>query len=508
MRQHSPAGFREGVYETTGASILGSDLASDKTNEFVLAAAYYAITHLSPPPPPSNPVSNMGPYVMNAAPGTAWFLLPDYNGAFHTPASKCGGIIPAELSDYSAGGYLLGLLLNPPQNQVLDANSEISKSPCGEPGIGIGTIVTLAGPIVNEVVHYYESVEKTSPLYFRYSGANSFVVRSTGKSYSFGTKSRADYFAIQAFTDQADRKVFMFYGFSWEGTLASGQFFASYVYPQMSQFSNSWYIFLWQDAASGSSHNSFPDPADSYTLVASSGEVWSIGGGLGSPNPGTSASGFGQIGNDVFQAYEGNVYFVLPDYTATYHSSAAKCFGNAAALSDYSAGGYLLSVLATPQNEVLDTSSSLSKTSGSCGKFVGSSSVVVGVAGPLVNTMVHYYEKVSATSPVFFSPQGGVNAFQVRATGTPYILNSGPGDDYFLLEYIADGSRHVYIIYGFSWEGTLAGATYVNTYVRPNPSGFTNNWYIYEWKDATSGASANSFPDSGDQYIPIAPTSP
>jgi hypothetical protein len=49
------------------------------------------------------------------------------------------------------------------------------------------------------------------------------------------------------------------------------------------------------------------------------------------------------------------------------------------------------------------------------------------------------------------------------------------------------------------WQGTLAAATFLNTYVRSHLSEFTNNWYIYEWKDASTGPSQNSFPDSGDQ---------
>jgi len=131
-------------------------------------------------------------------------------------------------------------------------------------------------------------------------------------------------------------------------------------------------------------------------------------------------------------------------------------------------------------------------------------------AGPGVNTLAYYYEQISSTAPVYFLWDGARNNFVVRSTGVRYTVpNSGKmttaGDDLFVLEGFVDGQgRHVYIVYGFSWQGTLAAATFLNTYVRFHLSDFTNSWYIYEWKDASTGPSANSFPDSGDQYNPLA----
>ena len=54
-------------------------------------------------------------------------------------------------------------------------------------------------------------------------------------------------------------------------------------------------------------------------------------------------------------------------------------------------------------------------------------------------------------------------------------LNSGSGDDMFLLESFTDGARpHVYVLYGFSWQGTLAGATFSTpTSVAISPSSRT-----------------------------------
>jgi len=87
--------------------------------------------------------------------------------------------------------------------------------------------------------------------------------------------------------------------------------------------------------------------------------------------------------------------------------------------------------------------------------------------------------------------------------GQPIAFPQGASDDLFLLETFEAEGKRVYVVYGFTWQGTLAAATFLNTYIRSHSSEFTNDWCIYEWKDASSGTSANSFPDSGDNYIQI-----
>lgn len=66
-------------------------------------------------------------------------------------------------------------------------------------------------------------------------------------------------------------------------------------------------------------------------------------------------------------------------------------------------------------------------------------------------------------------------------------MTTAGDDDLFLLESLVDAQRrHVYVIYGFSWQRTLAAAAFLNTYVQSHLSMFTSNWYIYEWKAASS----------------------
>lgn len=39
--------------------------------------------------------------VFEASAGSVTFVLPDYDAPYHTPVAKCGGVVPAALSDYS-----------------------------------------------------------------------------------------------------------------------------------------------------------------------------------------------------------------------------------------------------------------------------------------------------------------------------------------------------------------------------------------------------------------------
>ncbi len=518
----SSQGFGEASFETGASAITAwgnqNGFYSDKTNEFVLAAAVRALSQptttgtttsstTTTPPSSGYAIGNMAADVFSAPANNVWFVLPDYNGPYHASASKCGGRSPAQLSDYSAGGYILGLLTSP-QNQILDTNGgKISQTDCGNPvGISGGAaLVALAGPGANEVTFYYEQVAQITPVYFLWDGANNLVVRATGQKLTYNTVALSDYFVIQAVSDGVNRKVFIVYGFSWQGTLAAAVFFNSYVYPKLSQYAGSWYVYQWSDAGSGSSANSFPDTGDVFNLVASSTGSAPSQTPPSGPTGGTALSGFASIEVNVFRAAANSVFFGLPDYSGPYHTPASKCGSvAAAALSDYSAGGYLLSGLSNPQNQILDTSSLAS--SNPCGQFLGAGSTLVLLAGPGVNTFVSYYEKGIAVSPVYFLWDGSRNSFVVRATGAKYTVppqgsgNTVAGNDLFLLETFVDQGRRVYVIYGFSWQGTLAAAVFIDSVVRSNLSQFTNTWYIYEWKDAASGSSANSFPDPGDLF--------
>ena len=218
--------------------------------------------------------------VVSAGVGSAWFVLPDYTAGqgsmTHYSAVKCGGVRVALATDVYAGTYLFGSLTNPQQNEILDTKSAYvsqSSSSCGQPKPSTNPsqpLVAIAGPAVNEVVYYYESVEKSSPLYYNF--ANGCITRrdtGVGVSCNFPSTPTSDVFVMEAFIDQAGRTVYVIYGLNWPGTLAGYEVLVNFVLRNTSGYSKSWYVYKWTDATSGVSANSIPDPGDTYTQIAS-----------------------------------------------------------------------------------------------------------------------------------------------------------------------------------------------------------------------------------------------
>ncbi len=264
-------GFMEGIYATgaidtnvqieTNQIILSSAVADPTTT--TTSTSLVTTTTYNP-----SPISSIS---LGASTNSVYFVLPDYTGPYHTSAAKCGGVITAQLSDYSAGGFAIGSYTNP-QNLVLDTSSSVSQTTCGNPTGIAGTIVAIAGPIVNEAVHYYEQVLGVTPIYFLSGASSKFVVRSTGQKFAVSVGNPMpgdDLFVIEGFVDGSGRSVYIVYGFSWQGTLAGATFFNSNIRNHLSQFTGSWYIYEWKDASSGLSANSVPDAGDSYTQLAS-----------------------------------------------------------------------------------------------------------------------------------------------------------------------------------------------------------------------------------------------
>jgi hypothetical protein len=223
----------------------------------------------------STPLSKIQTLVVAAPTDSAWFVLPDFtageSGSMHTSAGKCGGYVAALATDVYAGTYLFGALTNPAQNEVLDTNGAYvsqSAGSCGQPLTSTSQpLVAVAGPVVNEVVGYYEE-STMSPLY--YNAVECIVRRDTGAYLDCSTPTATnDVFVMEAFTDPAGRTVFIIYGRQWGGTLAGFEYLVNFVLKNPSAYTSSWYVYRWQDATSGPSANGIPDPGDTYTPIAS-----------------------------------------------------------------------------------------------------------------------------------------------------------------------------------------------------------------------------------------------
>ena len=202
------------------------------------------------------------------------------------------------------------------------------------------------------------------------------------------------------------------------------------------------------------------------------------------------------IGTDVVNAPAGSVIYVLPDWqTGSGHTKPPDV--GTAALSDFTALGFMYGASTNAQIMALDTNSTYFNPATGAPKM--SNSVLVAFAGPLVNGLVKYYE-VNGTSPVYFQwatiDGASYYAWYDRQSNMVASLPSSAGQagtsDMFLVEYFKDANNNkVFIVYGFAWKGTYVGGVLFKTHVLPNLAGFTHGWYIFRWDDANG----NGLPD-------------
>jgi hypothetical protein len=169
-----------------------------------------------------------------------------------------------------------------------------------------------------------------------------------------------------------------------------------------------------------------------------------------------------------------------------------------AALSDFTALGFMFGASTNTQIMALDTNGTYFDPATGAPKV--SNSVLVVFAGRGVNSVVHYYEMTEMTSPIYadITAIGGVESYAYfdrqgnLVASFPSSAGQAGTSDMFLVEYFKDANNNkVFIIYGFAWKGTYVGGVFFKTNILPNIVSFTHGWYIYQWND-TNG---NGLPD-------------
>jgi len=205
----------------------------------------------------------------------------------------------------------------------------------------------------------------------------------------------------------------------------------------------------------------------------------------------------GLVHTDVVNAPAGSVVYVLPDWQSG--SGHVKPSGvSTAALSDFTALGFMFGASTNTQIMALDTNSTYFDPATGAPKM--SSGVLVVFAGRAVNGVVHYYEMTEMASPIYadYAMIGGVESYAYFdrqgnvVASLPASAGQAGTSDMFLVEYFKDANNNkVFIVYGFAWKGTYVGGVFFKTYLLPNITSFTHGWYIYQWND-TNG---NGLPD-------------
>jgi hypothetical protein len=138
------------------------------------------------------------------------------------------------------------------QNEATDTNTELIDPGTGRFRLKDKIIILAGGPVVNAPIHYHEHDRITSVYWKSVNGVNYWclpndtMIEGTALSY-LEMKQGQDMFVIQSFIENADNKFLVIYGYGWKGTFAGGKFFKFVVYPNIIQYTNSYYIFKWTD---------------------------------------------------------------------------------------------------------------------------------------------------------------------------------------------------------------------------------------------------------------------
>ncbi|MFC1505685.1 hypothetical protein ACFLQ6_01290, partial [Thermoproteota archaeon] len=191
-------------------------------------------------------LTNFKDEVVEASENTVYFIYPDYQGV------KPSGVSYAELSDWTATGFIMGMCSDM-QIEVTDTNSTIVDTNTGMIKVNNSTIVLFGGPLVNSPVNYYEQ-NRTAPLYwgsvdsiYYWYAANGTRFDATAMPFTDIAAGNQDMFVVEAFTDNSGNNIFIAYGYGWKGTFAGGKFFKFIIYPEISNYTDSYYVFKWID---------------------------------------------------------------------------------------------------------------------------------------------------------------------------------------------------------------------------------------------------------------------
>ena len=254
------------IVATLGSGILAVERGLDGQIYFSTSNTIYRLALYTPVP-----LSSSGTVMLSAPTRTVYFIFPDSNIAHSKPA----GVGYAQVTDWTALGYVYGAMGNMPQIIALDTNSSYIDPVTGAPKIRNSVIVLFGGRLVNSLVSYYE-VNGISPLHWAIVG-----VFSTGTEYYYersGTVAATmsvpvivsgsqDMGLIEVFADQFGNTVFIFSGFGWKGTFVAGLYFKTVLVGSLSGLTDSWYFWRWQDV----NGNAFPDSFEVNSTPVSHG---------------------------------------------------------------------------------------------------------------------------------------------------------------------------------------------------------------------------------------------
>jgi len=248
-----PPGYTFSSWSTTGGLSLSSSTTNPAT--ITLSGPGTIIASFTT----GEPVSSLSSVLLNAPANTVYFIFPDSNSAHPKPPT----VGYAQVTDWTALGFVYGAMTNMPQITALDTNSTYVDTGTGAPKIRDSVIVLFGSRLVNSLVYYYE-VNGISPLYWAMTGS-----WSTGTEYYYNRTGQVaatmsipviaslaqDLPLVEVFGDQFGNTVVVFSGFGWMGTFVDGVYFKTVLQGNLSGLTDSWYFYNWTDL----NHNGFAE---------------------------------------------------------------------------------------------------------------------------------------------------------------------------------------------------------------------------------------------------------
>ena len=186
------------------------------------------------------------------------------------------------------------------------------------------------------------------------------------------------------------------------------------------------------------------------------------------------------LGVYLLEARADSVYFIFPEPSRMTEPVAAY---------DVAAGGIIYGMCSNSQNLGFDSNRAWVDENG---KPTLTQSTIVLVGGPYPHNCVRYYEEAGLT-PVRFRHNTQEGTYEFLAEEG--IIASLPTSTDFsradlgLIEVFEDDSENlVYVVYGFTWRGTLAAALYLKDEMAGHLSNYPASYYVIGWTDRNGDA--------------------
>jgi len=190
-------------------------------------------------------------FILEAPENSVYFIYSDI-----VQATKPLGVTKASPIDWTATGYIKGMTRYA-QLEGLDTNGGLVDQSSGAPMFSDMSAVMSGGPIVQVLVKYYEA-NRIAPVYYGTENRKYYFFQRDGTridASGLTPTAHEDMFVVEHFLDTKGNAILIVYGYGGRGTFAGAQFFKSVIYPNIRDYTHSYYIYHWLDI----NNDCFPD---------------------------------------------------------------------------------------------------------------------------------------------------------------------------------------------------------------------------------------------------------